>query len=133
MNTTFTTKGTLSGYDSEGYIFIEEEPTARPVMLKASKNMMRYLDDVSSSDKEEKYMACKYVYSPLCSLVAVIVPGPDDWTPAKMIFDDWKNQSLKIFGETEIIDSEKPEAMHRREWFAALDFMRDEYEIDAIY
>ena len=43
MNTTFTTKGTLSGYDSEGYIFIEEEPTGRPVMLKASKNMMRYL------------------------------------------------------------------------------------------
>ena len=132
MNTTFTTKGTLSGYDSEGYIFIEEEPTARPVMLKASKNMMRYLDDVSSSDKEEKYMACKYVYSPMCSLVAVIVPGADEMTPAKMIFDDWKNQSLKIFGEIGIIDSEKPEAMGRLEWFEALDFMREKDEIDPV-
>lgn len=97
MNTTFSTKGTLSGFDSEGYIFIEEEPTGRPVMLWTSKNMMRYIDDVSSSDKEEKYMSCKYVYSPMCS--------PDEMTPAKMIFDDWKNQSLKIFGETGIIDS----------------------------
>ena len=132
MNTTFTTKGTLSGFDSEGYIFIEEEPTGRPVMLWASKNMMRYIDDVSSSDKEEKYMSCKYVYSPMCSLVAVIVPGADEMTPAKMIFDDWKNQSLKIFGEIGIIDSEKPEAMGRLEWFEALDFMREKYEIDPV-
>lgn len=129
MNTTFTTKGTLSGFDSEGYIFIEEEPTGRPVMLWASKNLRSYIDDVSSSDKEEKYMACEYVFSPMCSLIAVIVPSADEMLPAKMVFDDWKNQTLKIFGTTEIIDEVSPEAMHRREWFEALDYLREEYEI----
>lgn len=128
-NTEFKTTGFISGYDSNGYIYIEDT-NKRPVLLESNRIMMKYIDKISSSDKEEKYMTKDFIYSSHCYLEAIVIPSTDDRFPAKLIFCDWQNQQLKIFGEQEIIDTEKPEPMTREEWYAAFDWMMEKYNVN---
>ncbi len=129
MKNTFKVIGTVSGFDSNGYIFVEEESTERPVMLTADENMMKYIEEVSWSDKEEKYIAREFLYNFHCGLVAVVVRSTNDRIPAKVVFSDWMNDTLKTFGAQGIIDEVKPAPMDRRDWYKAYDFMAEDYNI----
>lgn len=130
MKNEFKVKGTVMGSGSDGYIWIEEEHTERPVMLYADKTILSYIDAVSCSDLEEKYMTCEFVYTPFCSLAAIIVPSTDEQTPAKVVFSDWKNRTLKFYGETKIIEAGNPEPMNRNEWHNAVIWAQGKYGIN---
>ena len=128
MKNEFKVKGTVIGSSSDGYIWIEEEHTERPVMLYADRFITSYIDDVECSDLEEKYMTCEFIYTSLCNLSAIIVPSTDEQIPAKVVFSNWKKRALKFFGEAKIIDTKKPEPMSIDEWLSAINWAREKYE-----
>ena len=130
LHDTFKVMGTVSRYGSGGIVIVDEVETNRPVMMEAYEPMMKYIDEQSSSDLEEKYMPLEFVYDGWCNLIGILVPSTDERIPAKAVILT-KDCQIKIFGEQEIISKRINEPMKRDDWYAFRNYMRDveEYKI----
>lgn len=130
LHETFKVMGTVSRYGSGGIVIVDEVETNRPVMMNAYDPMMKYIDDQSSSDLEEKYMPLEFVYNGWCDLIGILVPSTDERIPAKAVIFT-KDHTIRIFGQQEIISKRHNEPMQRDEWNEFRTYMRDveEYRI----
>ena len=76
----FKVRGSVGSYGGpERLVTIDEAGTDKPVMMQAYGDIMKYIDDVSSSDMEEKYMDRDFIYDGICQLVAVLIPSTHEW------------------------------------------------------
>ena len=129
--TVFKVRGTVARYGGgNGMVIVEEAGTGRPVMMEAYPPMMKYIDDQSSSDMEEKYMDIDFIYDSWCTLLAIMVPSTNERIPAKLVLLSTKESGIKVFGVQEIIDTRTPAPMSMDEWTEAVSFTLDMEEIN---
>lgn len=131
LHETFKVMGSVSRYGGpERIVIVDEEETNRPVMMTAYEPIMKYIDDQSSSDLEEKYMPLEFVYNSWCDLIGILVPSTDEHIPAKAVIFT-KDHTIRIFGKQEIISKRHNEPMAREDWYEFRNYMRDveEYKI----
>ena len=111
--TTFCHERNIKGESVLSYIELEElyNDEKAPIRITAPGAVGRYLEDLNSTDEEERYITCKYFYNRLLQLRRIEVPG-DDFSPAKVITsDDPWSEECKIFGEKEYIKTSEPKSM----------------------
>lgn len=122
----FKVRGSVGSYGGpERLVTIDEAGTDKPVMMQAYGDIMKYIDDVSSSDMEEKYMDKDFIYDGICQLVAILIPSTHEYRPAKAVILDRHDFTVKVFGEQGIIDTRKPEPMSIDDWNEAKTFALD--------
>lgn len=125
MTNTFSVKGFVASYGC-GRIIVDEAGTERPVLLTVHDAMMKYIDQVSGDDMEEKYMDRVFIYDVFCTLIAVAVPSKDPKVPAKLVLETRGGRAIRIYGAQELINSRKPEPMSYEDWAAAREYAFDE-------
>lgn len=126
--------GQISGWHgtNQGWLITLYDPkdaNKPPILLHVAGGMIPYLDGVSGSDLEEKYMETDYFYDSLLYLRRVEIPSSDPRIPAKIIAQAkyWDKEAV-IFGPREYIACEYPEPMDADEWNRWLEWRHDNLE-----
>lgn len=149
---TYKYVGSISSYqlcdciDYNIELYNYENPTIPPVRVTADGDMFKYIDDLESTDDEEKYLEKEFYYDSAFHLLAVVVPG-SDLHPAKVVLADRVDDrhrlipfnKVKFYGTNKQIDERDPKSMSADEYdrlyndvhqMNALSISRYEYPID---
>lgn len=120
--------GTVTG--TEITLYDPQDENKAPTRLYACNSLIAYLNRVSSSDLEEKYMETDYFYDDLLYLRRIEIPSSDPLIPAKIIAQagKWGDEAV-IFGPKEYIACEHSEPMNVDEWNRWLRWRYDNLEV----
>lgn len=95
-----------------------------PVAIKAYGELATYINDLSWTDAEERYLAKHWYYDENLMLHYIEIQSASGIRPAKIIAvkDAFADESFTIFGAQDLIEEAKPEPMSNEEYSRWIEF-----------
>lgn len=98
-----------------------------PIAIKAYGKLATYINALSWTDAEEKYLNRNWYYDDCLMLHHIEIPGNAGHVPAKIIAvkDVMLDDTFTIFGEQDLIEAIVPESMGADEYHDWLSYQSD--------
>lgn len=100
-----------------------------PTRIAAHGQIAAYIDSLSCTDDEERYITSDYYYDGNLYLAYISIPSSDPRIPAKIIAAPMSPHAaawdFRIFGPSEHIETDKPEPMSHEEYCEWLAYKRE--------